>query len=63
LWYFWYDGSLHQGEEHFSRMLPDNQQGIYARGGRIIPTLEHNNELSLLKALKNDIALVVYVDR
>ena len=41
-------------------MLPDNEQGIWLRGGAILPILQHTDEMSLLHALGNDISLEVY---
>lgn len=62
-WYYWYSGALHKGREQFSRVLPDDEQGIYVRGGKILPILMHKNELSLLKAIKNDFMLKIYLDK
>jgi len=41
LWYYWYDSQLHKGQESFTKYLPDLEQGIYVRGGKIVPVLMH----------------------
>jgi len=40
-WYYWYTGALHKGSENFSAQLPDDEQGIFVRGGKIMPILMH----------------------
>jgi len=47
-WYWWYDGTARSGVKDLVEYLPDNQQGIWARGGSIIPMLLHTTEMSVL---------------
>ena len=37
-WYNWYSG-LAETQSEFKRWLPDNEQGIFTRGGSIIPLM------------------------
>ena len=60
-WYFWYDKKAEQGSS-FTRMLPDNQQGIWVRGGSVLPILQHPDDMSLLAAIDNAIKLDIYLD-
>jgi hypothetical protein len=38
------------------------EQGTFVKGGSILPILAHNRELSLMKAIKNNIRLDIYPD-
>jgi len=41
--------------------LPEEHIGVYVRGGAIVPILQHNRELSLLRAFNKPIQLEVYL--
>lgn len=54
----WYNYNTFKVEDRsgaITDQLSDLQQAIWIRGGSIVPILAHNNELSLLRALENDI--------
>ena len=60
-WYYYYNRVAKQYKGGVQEvMLPDNEQGIWLRGGAILPILQHTDEMSLLHALGNDISLEVY---
>lgn len=63
-WYFWYDGVAEEGStnQFFTRELPDEHQGIWVRGGSIIPILKFEDASSLLDVIDNDVSLRVYLD-
>ena len=39
------------------------EQGLYVKGGSILPMLLHKRELSLLNAIKNNVGLEIYPDQ
>jgi len=62
----WYDmwtkkdrfGSL----DPFVMEIPDILQGLWARGGSIIPIMLHDKEMSVIQMLNNSISLHIYPD-
>ena len=62
LWYNWYSKTS-QGGGSGQVTLPDDQQGIWVKGGSIIPILEHTTEMSILQAIDNPIRLEIYLDK
>lgn len=44
------------------KWIPDMEQGLYVKGGSILPMLLHKRELSLLNAIKNNVGLEIYPD-
>jgi len=63
LWYFWYAPIAFQGssERQFLE-LNDLEQGIWVKGGSIIPSLYRFDAMSLLHALTNPMSLGIYLD-
>lgn len=62
-WYYWYNRVAESKPSGVQSVdLPDSEQGIWVRGGSILPILQHTTEMSLLHALGNDISLEVYPD-
>lgn len=61
-WYYWYNRVSQEGGQK-SLQLPDYEQGIFVRGGSIIPILQHSTEMSLFHALGNHLTLEVYPDQ
>ena len=61
-WYNWYS-KLAQGGSSGQQILSDEQQGIWVKGGSIIPILQHSTEMSLLQAIDNPITLDIYLDK
>ena len=63
IWYNYYTKQIHTATTKVTpEWIPDDQQGTFIRGGSILPILAHKRELSLLKAIKNDVKLDIYPD-
>lgn len=62
-WYYWYNRVSTPGSGFQALQVPDSEQGIFVKGGAIIPILQHTDEMSLLHALGNDITLEIYPDQ
>ncbi len=60
-WYNYNTDMLESRSGAIHDSLSDLQQAIWIRAGSIVPILAHNNELSLLRALENDISLDVFL--
>lgn len=45
-----------------SRTLSDLQQGLFVRGGTILPLLQHDDCMALLACITNAITLEIYID-
>lgn len=50
-WFFYYNKMV-QPSGHKTIKLSDDHQGIFVKGGKIIPIKMHDGELSLLRAFK-----------
>ena len=48
---------------HVHRNLSDLELGLWARGGSIVPILQHKRQLSLLRAIDDPISLEIYLDQ
>ena len=42
--------------------LPDLEQAVFVRGGTILPILLHDNCVSLLSCMSNEVRFEVYLD-
>lgn len=60
-WYYYY--SKKQETNCESKRIPEHEQGMFMRGGSIIPMLMHNKQLALLRAINDPIELQIYLDR
>lgn len=61
MWYFWYDG-FRQLSSRTTEIYGDELNGVYVRGGSIVPILQHEGALSLMQAFENPIELRIYLD-
>ena len=63
-WYFYYT-HLREPNTGFikDRVLNDEQQGIFIKGGHILPIKLHNGSLSLLRTVLSPIRLDIYLDK
>ena len=48
---------------HVHRNLSDLELGLWARGGSIVPVLQHQRQLSILRAIDDPISLEIYLDQ
>lgn len=64
LWYYWHSkGKKEVGRaQPYSRVVTDDKQGIYVRGGSILPIKLHPGAESITSALDLGIRLEVYLD-
>lgn len=64
LWYYWYDKSSYlQGEgSNTTVLIRDDEQGVFVRGGSILPIKLHQGEESITHAKDKDINLEIYLD-
>ena len=63
-WYNWYSKNpFRSHSKQVNLEIPDSEQGIWIRGGAILPILQHTDEMSILHALGNDITLEIYPDK
>jgi len=61
----WYDLNtkmLENRSSPISQLLGDKAMGVWIKAGSILPILNHQNELSLLRAIVNPIRLEIYLD-
>ena len=64
-WYNYYSKAKESStpqDEWVTAALPDLEQAVFVRGGSILPILLHEDCMSLLTCMRNDIRLEVYPD-
>lgn len=59
-WFNYYSKREETGHEWTTVALPDLQQAVFVRGGTILPILLHDNCISLIPCMRNDVRLEVY---
>eukprot|EP00347_Sterkiella_histriomuscorum_P011592 403371866 len=64
IWYYWYDKSGYiQGEgKNVSVLVRDDEQGVFVKGGSIIPIKLHQDAESITQAKDMNINLEIYLD-